>query len=547
MVTKRRILGVAVIILMMTFSVYLASSSLIVVETAEIQYHLNYEHVKLWVNQDGTVDLMYMISITCTKGEITYVNIGQPTRDFTIGEAVDGEGRNLQITDVSEGEYYGVRVYLHTPIEAGETAVFTLTTNVGGMVWEDEENPGNVGVLFIPCWWSATVEELKVAIVLPKGVTKEDVKCTPDWDNAYRDPEEDDRLVVYWERVSLKPNEKVSFGVSFPKEYVSRYEVRSGGIDWWTVGVTVFGGLIFLVGVGSVLYTFRKRRYVKPAMVMETLGVRRGLTAVEASYLLGLPPNRIVTEILYNLLKKRAVWVTATKPTLKLSIMKEFRDKRGTHRTPLRYYEKRFLRAVKRDGTLDESKLAETINLIQDTVEDKLRGYCRKDTVAYYRKIVAEAWKQVEQAGTPELASKAYDENLLWILLDEDLDSKTRETLRDRTFHPEVDWWWYWYIYTHYHPYPEYKPEAPTMKTPPPSIPGLDFANTIATAIENTANNIVSDMEKFANSLLPPPKTEKTSRKPAQHKASCVCACAACACVCACVSCACACASGGVG
>ena len=43
---------------------------------------------------------------------------------------------------------------------------------------------------------------------------------------------------------------------------------------------------------------------------METFGVKRGLTAVEASYLLDLKPPQIVTEILYSLLQKRAVWAT---------------------------------------------------------------------------------------------------------------------------------------------------------------------------------------------------------------------------------------------
>ena len=49
---------------------------------------------------------------------------------------------------------------------------------------------------------------------------------------------------------------------------------------------------------------------------METLGVKRGLTAVEASYLLDLKPTQIVTEILYSLLQKRAVWAQETKPAL---------------------------------------------------------------------------------------------------------------------------------------------------------------------------------------------------------------------------------------
>ena len=517
------------------------------VEASTIQYHLNHEYVKVWVNQDGTIDLMYNIEITCIEGEINYVKVGQPTGDFTIGEAKDSEGHVLRTTDVSEGEYYAVRVDLYTPLKAGQTVTFTLTTNVGHMIWEDEENPENVGMLFTPCWWDTSLDDLRVAVVLPEGVTKQNVKCTPDWDNAYNDPEEDGRFVIYWERQNLKPNEKISFGVSFPKEYVTHYEVRGEGLDWGVLG-TIFGGIAIIAGFGVIVYTFRKKSYVKPTLLMETLGVRRGLTAVEASYLLDFPPNKIVTEILYSLLRKKAVWVTETTPSLKLKVMEEFKDGTGTYGTPLRYYEKSFLKAVREDGTLDEEKLAETIMLLRGTVEEKLRGYCRRDTISYYKKVAAEAWKQVEQAGTPEIASKVYDENLLWLLLDENFQSKTQETFRDKTFEPDVNWWWYWYIYTHYHPHPRYGPEPPTTTTEPVRIPGAEFADLIVTSIEKTANNIVSSMEKFVNSILPaPPPAERTSRSPAHHQASCVCACASCACVCACVSCACACASGGVG
>jgi len=259
-------------------------------------------------------------------------------------------------------------------------------------------------------------------------------------------------------------------------------------------------------------------------------------------------PTKIVTEILYSLLKKRAVWVESANPALKLKIMQPFQDKTGTPETPLRYYEKDFLNAIKQDGTLDEEKLAQTVVFLRRTVEEKLRGYCRRDTIDYYRKIVAKAWQQVEQAGTPELASKAYDEQLLWLFLDPNYQSRTQTTFRDKAFEPSPFWLWYWYGYRHYHPKPTYKPniKTPTKAAKPPTIPGADFANNIATAVENTSNNIVTNLEKFANAIVPMPAA-KASTKPAHHKSSCVCACATCACVCACVSCACACAGGGVG
>jgi hypothetical protein len=184
---------------------------------------------------------------------------------------------------------------------------------------------------------------------------------------------------------------------------------------------------------------------------------------------------------------------------------------------------------------------------LRDTVEQKLRGYSRKDTVDYYRKIADKAWTQVEQAGTADIASKAYDEQLLWLLLDPNYRTRTETAFRDRAFEPSPLWFWYWYGYSHYHPNPTYTPNigTPAQAAKPPAIPGAEFANNIATAVEKTSSNIVLNIEKFANAILPAPP--QASHEPARHGAECVCACHACACACACVSCACACAGGGVG
>jgi len=534
--------------LLATLSVILILATFAGTATAQRQYHLDHEWAKIWINpEDGTIDLLYDISITLKSGDnINFVYVGQPKRDFTIGAAMDQQGHTLVASDASSGNDYKVRVNLHTPLTAGQTVRFNLTTNVAGMVWEDTENPGNVGMQFIPTWWEeASVLDLQVLIVLPPGVTEDMVKTSVDWDNVLT---EDGRLSVYWER-SLSPGQKSNFGVSFPKEYVQAYETKSGVMDffqnYWFV-LLMFG--VAVVVVVAVFINVRKSPYKKPTIGVETLGIRRGLTAVEASYLLDLKPTQIVTEILYSLLKKRAVWAEAATPSIKLRIMKSFQNKTGTSEKPLRYYEIDFLNAIREDGTLDEEKLAQTTMFLRQTVEEKLRGYCRRDTIDYYRKIVTKAWEQVKQAGTPELTSKAYDEQLLWLLLDPNVQSRTQTAFRNLTFEPSPFWLWYWYSYRHYHPKPTYKPNirTPNKATKPPTIPGADFANNIATAVENTSNNIVTNIEKFANSIVPMPAS-KSSRKPAHDKSSCVCACASCACVCACVSCACACAGGGVG
>ncbi len=516
------------------------------------QYYLGQEWVKIWIHPDGSIDLFYNVSITLESGpSIHYVLIGQPKSDFTIGQAVDQYARSLSTTDASSGSDYAAQVNFTEPLSAGQTVWFTLITNVTHMIYED--NKTNVGMQFTPTWWSqARVLDLRVSIVLPLGVNVSMVGTSIYWDNASN--ETDGRLSVFWERQNLEPNQKYSFGVSFPKEFVQNYDTQppnGSSTDLYSF-VPYIMGFLFLIGFISILgvgiSAASKKRYLSPQISMETLGIKHGLTAVEASYLLDLKPTKIVTEILYSLLKKRAVWVEATKPSLKLRIMPDFQDKVGPSETPLTYYDTAFLKAIKGDGTLNEEKLAETVMSLRDNTEGKMRGYCRKDTIEYYKSIVTKAWQQVEQAGTPELASNAYDEQLLWLLLDPNVKEQTQTAFQNRAFEPNPLWLWYWYGYTHYYPNPIYKPSTAisTLPTKPPAIPGVEFANNVATSLESTANNIVVNIEKFANSIIPAPPS-KASNEPTQHNATCVCACHACACACACVSCACACAGGGVG
>jgi hypothetical protein len=538
--------------LIIVLTIFLVQMMIGSVIAENLSFSLDPEGVQIWINPNGSIDLLYNITLKQDAGssDLHWLEIGQPARDFTIGQAVDQYGNVLPTSDTSSGQDYKVRVQLNSALAAGQTLGFSLITNVAHMIYNDSKmNPGNVGMQFVPAWLSmARVPDLRVKIFLPEGVDKSMVKTSVNWDNA---DVEGGRLYVYWERKDLAAGQHdYSFGVSFPKEYVQNYEPGppgSGGSWDQYVAPVLFLAVFFVILFLGVVFVVKRRSYFMPSLTMESLGVRRGLTAVEASYLLDTKPPRIVTEILYSLLQKRAVWVESASPSVKLKIMEGFENKTGTHEVPLRYYEIDFLGAIKEDGTLDEEKLAKTVMSLRDTVEEKIRGYCRRDTVDYYRSVSAKAWEQVEQAGTPELASKAYDEQLLWLFLDPNVKARSETAFRTRPFEPSPLWLWYWYGYQHYSPHPTYTPniQTPAQSAKPPAIPGADFANNIATAVENTSNNIVVNLERFANAIVPGPG--KSSSQPVHHNADCVCACHACACACACVSCACACAGGGAG
>jgi hypothetical protein len=535
----KRIYLLLAALLTLTFAMSAISS----VNAQNLVYSVDHQWAQVFINQDGTIDLTYNITVTVSSGVMHGFYVGQPNSDFTAGQAFDQYGNTLSVDQQNSNNR--VDVTLNQPLTAGQSVWFTVTTNVAGMITNDTQNPGNLGMQFIPEWADVPINDLRVQIVLPPDVTVNDVKTTENFYNGTSTV--DGRLAVYWEKPVIQANEQFLVGVSFPAKFLPNYNPSSGGFSLGSLG-TFIGiiGVLFAVFVfGLIIFKIRKSTYSSPKVSMETLGVKRGLTAVEASYLLDLKPTQIVTEILYSLLQKRAVWTKETKPSLKLQVLPPYENKTGTKDNPLRYYEIDFLNALKADGTLDEEKLAHTIMFLRDTVAQKLQGYSRKDTVDYYRKIAAQAWTQVEQAGTVELASNAYDEQLLWLMLDPNQRTRTETVFRDRVIQPNPLWFWWWYGYTTYHPHPTYIPNvnAPAQSAKPPTIPGADFANNIATAVEKTSNNIVVNLEKFANAIVPPPP--KASHDPAHPKADCVCACAACACACACVSCACACAGGG--
>lgn len=545
---KKCFLGIAVIIFAAFFCISLVSN----VNAQSRTYHLDQEWVQIWINQDGTIDIVYDVILSLDSGqEINYILIGQPTWDFMIGEAYDQNGNILSTSDATSGSDYKVKVVFYQPLREDNSIRFNLTTNVGGMIYNDTQNPNNYGMKFIPTWWDeATVNDLRIQVILPLGVTVDQVFTTQEafWNNTSIVEE---RLAIYWEKRNLYPGEQYPIGVSFPAASMPNYTPTPSGNDepFGSTEIAVIGGFLAIGAIFvAVFMVTKKKTYTSPKVSMESLGIRRGLTAVEASYLLKFKPNQIVTEILYSLLHKRAIWIESTEPSIKLRVLPEFENKKGPDENPLRYYEIDFLNAVKKSGTLDEEKLAQTIMFLRDSLEQKLRGYSRNETIEYYHKIVDKAWKQVEQAGTSDVASKAYNEQMLWLMLDPNYRTRTETAFKIRPFEPSPLWLWYWYGYTHYNPNPTYRPDVtlPSQSSKPPVIPGAEFANNIATSLEKTSGNIVANLEKFANSILPPPIT-KTSHEPAKHGASCVCACATCACACACVSCACACAGGGVG
>jgi len=532
MVTRRGGFGPALIMLVLFLQITLF---LIPTANGQVAYTVSQEWTKIWVNTDGSIDIMYNITMTYTsappQGPQGIFTVGMPKGGFQIQYARDISGTSLQYSDVSSGGFYGIDVTLKRPIILNRPNTFIVYAVVPGMISPDSTNPGNVGMQFYPTTLdtaSGPIGNVRVAIVLPQGVTSSDVKYMTGapFNNVFM---EGNSLVVYWERGNWPAAQQFAVGVSFPGKYVTL-----GPSIWFYVAIAAVV-LAALAVIIIILMRRRKATYEKPRIAVEALGAIRGLTAVEAAMVLDLRPLRVLTMILFGLLMKHSLQVTAMEPILKV---KELEPPQGQPAPSLRYYEIDYRKSIQPDGTFNESGLARTYLSLKDNVDRKLRGYSRADTTNYYRSVVAKAWEQVTQAGTPELKGDAIEQNIEWLLADNDFDKRFRAFPPDVIILPRPGWWWYWY----WPPIPPTARPIPTTTGEVKPIPIQEFANNMVKGLEQASNNIVKDVQAFTNRLVAPQQAEARSVRGASH---CVCACAACACACACVGCACACAHGG--
>ncbi len=337
------------------------------------------------------------------------------------------------------------------------------------------------------------------------------------------------------------------FGASFPRSYVPADAIYTPPaaplIDPGTVTTILvmccFGGVFFgLPILGVINANKRKLKYLPPKISIEGHGIKRGLTAVEAGILMEQPLDKVMTMILFGVIKKEAAEVVKRDP-LELTFAKE-------QPGDLHQYEKDFLKAFGDKTPAGRRKLLQemTVALVR-SVSDKMKGFSRKETVSYYKSIMEKAWAQVEAAATPEVKSQKYDENLEWTMLDKDYDDRTRRTFTGPVFMPT---WW-----GHYDP--TYSTGRTSMASSSgksltsagggaKSLPGADFAASVVGGVQGFSNkvlgNVTSFTEKVTGTTNPPPKPSPSSSRSGGGRSG-----GGCACACACAGCACACAGGG--
>ena len=558
-------------------------------------FQMNRENVDVYWNSDGSETIDYLFSfINDPSGHvIDFVDVGMPNGNYgdlsgpfptpatqpgataapnageLTGNYADSDGHFLNLSSDYQGQgCCGFSVDMgSSAIQPGQSgSVHVHVSKITGVLNKDSQDPNTFASAdFSPTWFGSQYvhgdTDLTVNFHLPPGVLPQEP--------TYHDPvaggwpcdskpasvyDTQNRITYTWHCANASGSAQYTFGASFPLKYVPADSIVVPPPVNIDVGGAISGlggflqpfcciGLVilFFVGLpilGAVNQKKRKLAYLPPKIQIEGHGIKRGLTAVEAAILMEQPLDKVMTMILFGVVKKGAAAVVSKDP-LKLQV---------TTPAPadLHDYETNFLAAFASDNLSDRRKGLQdmTVKLV-NSVSDKMKGFSRKETVDYYQNIMEQAWKQIEAAGTPEVKSDLYDQSLEWTMLDKNYDDRTRRVFTGPIFMPM---WWGGYD-------PAYRPASAggtfSQASMPKaagggtsggkvSIPGSAFAASVVTGVQNFSSRVLGDVGSFTSTVtnrtnpVPVVKSSSTGWSGGGgHSCACACACAGCACACA--------------
>ncbi|MDI6739011.1 MAG: hypothetical protein QME74_01435 [Candidatus Edwardsbacteria bacterium] len=523
----------------------------------DYKFQVNRNVSWLRIDSAGQADLHYELTFTCAPGAhaIDIVDIGLPNGSYQL-ETAKGSVGGTDLTDYRTSEYvkpYGVEVHLDDKtIQPGDSATLVFSIHLGSVLNEDTKDRTYASVEFSPTWYGSDYVEgstyLECNFVFPPGTRQDEPRWHhKEFSEAWYDS--GSQAPIYrWADAEAAPDKQYFFGASFPAKHVDAAAIahppRGLKLVFIVIGKIIAGffsfvfstmvfwifGLIFILAWRQ--NRVRRMKYLPPALSIEGVGIKRGLTAPEAALLLELPLDKALTMVLFGLVKKGAVEVTEREPAVRLKVLDAAKADQP--------YEEAFLRCIGDKGAPNPDELRTMMtNFIKNT-NAKLKGFSRKETAAYYRQIIAQAWDMVTAAGTPELKVKTLEENNDWMMMDPNYGDRVRSHYGAGYF--PMPYWWGAYGYGRASTTPS-GPQAPAPKIEMPKLPGADLANTIVSGAEKCAaglvgGNVQSFTGKITDVTNPVPVSTSSGGRGGGGSSSCACACA-------CAGCACACAGGG--
>ncbi len=519
------------------------------------------ETIDAYWNLDGTLELVYTFDFANNPSGhvIDFVDLGLPNSNYSDSNITASVNGN-PVYDISSSGYQGqgssgvaigLGQYAIQPGASGTVQAHVV--NISGVLYPDSQDSKYASAQFGTTYFGSNFvsgsTDLIVTFHLPPGVKSTEPKYHPAPSGFHSQPaagfDANGRITYTWENPNANAYTQYTFGASFPSTYVPSDTIIRvnpfAGIGKFISGAIIpilcIGGFIAIVVGGLSADSRRKQRYLPPKISIEGHGIKRGLTAVEAAILLEQPLDKVMTMVLFSVIRKNVAEVVTRDP-LEIKVSQSLPE-------DLQPYEKDFLLAFQKTGQDRQKGLRDMVVNLVKSVSEKMKGFSRQETLAYYQDITKRAWDQVEAANTPEVKSQKYEEVMEWTMLDKNYEGRTQDVFRNMPIFIPI--WW-----GHYDPAYGRTVTGPTIA--PASVgggaarvPGADFTKSITTGVQTFSSKVVGNINDFTSRITnitnPAPKVETSTSKGSFRGGGgggCVCACA-----CACAGCACACAGGG--
>ncbi len=560
-------------------------------------------------NSDASVTMEYVIDFYCDQGAhpIDIVDVGLPHKDYDISNMQAAlNGSPLGIIRKSEFldqlQQVGVEVPLSPAIASGQSGRFEFECTMPNLVYQDTTRADYASLRITPTWFGSEfltgTTELGVFIYLPDEIKLDEILHQGlNFDQKFQ---LEGRKAVIWVFKGTRVDTEHMVAVSFPQRVMDRVvRITKWGLawKWWTEspGARVFAGIVFLVllgifffrltaGTGACIFIplliglailwalspalealflpvfipvwliagrvqgSRRREYLPAIESAPGGGIKRGLAVPEAAVLLEQPLGRVLTLVIFGLLKKRLVRQTADDP-LTVEIREDYQTEERRERrqaaqangTVIRGYEQAFLEEIMENpgNPVEALNFRKAMKHLVTSTAKRMKSFDLDKTREYYRHIMAKAWREAKAIGEIEQRTDFVDDNLMWLMLDEDYHEGFTTWHRGGYYYRSV-----WS-----------RPAAAATAAPAAPAPAVggrttlgDVTASFAGWAEHTTGRLASTMDPVSVGLTPGSiidlsGVDKVSMDFLESMAEssgsssgggCACACAGCACACAC-------------
>jgi len=452
------------------------------------------------VKDDASVHIVYDITFANQPGAhaIDIVDIGTPHKGYNLGKitaSIDGHKlrRIRHSTEIGTG--FEVHLGAHA-IPAGGQGALHVEFDMPEMVYQDTTDQKLASLRITPTWFGGQYikgnTHIQVAVQLPRSVHPDEAlhqgpKAGP---NFASKAVTDNGALVGWDWPADRLAGPHQVAVSFPKRDMQRVvKITKLGmlLKWFSnsaqarvitgmVFLALFGVLFFrfsggtgfsvffifsaflvlffflspvvhllampavvvLIGINEWYLAHRKESYMPPIAQIEGGGIKRGLTAPEAAVLLELPVGKVLSLVIFGMLKKGILRQTQAEPlaveidpafdTPEGQLLASAKDRAKFYRqvgqkkgVVVHQYEHPFIYLLRNNPgkPVKELNFGMPMKTLIARVAARMKGFDLSDTKDYYRSIIDRACRQAGAIGDIPQREKTIDRDFEWILMDE--------------------------------------------------------------------------------------------------------------------------------